>query len=63
MWLGVGCSDGKAKEAERPGWLCEPAGSQSPHSTDAVPVALMGVVRGTESINRAEGRLGRKVEA
>ena len=37
--------------------VCEPARSQSPHRTDVARAA-----RGTGSINRAEGRRGRKVE-
>ena len=57
MWLGVGCSDGKAiKRRDLPG-VCDPGRSQSPHTTAAAQAA-----RGTGSINRAEGRRGRKVE-
>ena len=58
MWLGAGCSEGKADKRRGLSGVCEPGRSQSPHSTDAAEA-----VRGTGNTNRAEGRRGRKVDA
>ena len=64
-WLGMGCSDGKAKEAERPdGWKASPAGVRA----RTVPQRSANRVRQKtaerpDSTNRSQGRQGRKVDA
>ena len=73
-WLGMGYSDGKAKEAERPdGWKASPAGVRA----RIVPKARLRhdvpqrsanrvwhkIVERPGNINRSEGRQGRKVDA
>ena len=60
-WLGMGCSDGKARGKRRdPSGVCEPAGSQSPRSTDVF--RSKRIAKRPGNINRSEGRRGRKVE-
>ena len=64
-WLGMGYSDGKAKEAERPdGWKASPAGVRA----RTVPQRSANrvrhkIVERPGNINRSEGRQGRKVDA
>ncbi len=59
MWLGVGCSEGNAKEAERPVG-CVRGRQESEPSYDRCGWRF--AARGTGITNRAEGRWGRKVE-
>ena len=59
MWLGLDARTAMQRKRRDLSVVCEAGRRQSPHRTDA---AGMWVARGTGSINRAEGRWGRKVE-
>ena len=54
MWLGMGCSDGKATKQRDLPPVCEGGRSQSPHNTDAI--RSIRIVRRPGSISRSEGR-------
>ena len=62
MWLGSGCSAGKAKEAARPVGCVRARQGAEPASYRCGESHERQATRGTGDTNRAKGRRGRKVE-